>query len=371
MPVAAVLLEPVDLCMFRDGRPFDAGLDALARSTRLPSPSTMRGAVLAALGEVRAITAPFLASWHVDTVEGSSGAPAGGVGAVELYTRAPLDLVRPPDRPAVVRLDWRSLRRPLTDLGWHEDQRHAQVLGPPSFGDPFTGRFLSLRAMNEYLQGDHTLRVVAELQDGTDAAAVPERHVGIALPRPGAETGLLYSAEFVRLHHRKGHAIGFAAFVHACPKPFGFETVVPLGGEGRQARLRVIDPHTVYLPSRPAVSEPSILVSVAAPAVFRGGWQPPLDGTISVPTAVVGDSESVSFGRPGRWALVRCVPAGSAYRLDFADLDAAAAYAATYGLHTDTLDAPDDGPRPGWCLNQLTPNLRHAGYGTCFLGVLP
>jgi hypothetical protein len=132
---------------------------------------------------------------------------------------------------------------------------------------------------------------------------------------------------------------------------------VQLGGRGR---LADVTPAEATWPPHPAgqVRE-RVLVALATPALWPGGWQIPVPPGAELVAAAAGEPEPAATMTPGRQAartrmLRWAVPAGSVYLLEFSDGDRGAAWAA--GVH-----------RTAYGLGETDP-LRTAGFGVVLTG---
>lgn len=347
MTAVWVRLCPLDTVTFRDGRPFDAGTDRLARSHTLPLPSTAAGAVGAALdSRPDEIVGPLL-------TEGS-----------ELQFPLPLDILRSnrtwtravPHKPAGV-TDCDGA--PGCGLTWL-----AHGVGDPA------RRTISVTWLQTYL---HT----ATNQDGSlperlhdtltvrwTSPVTVQRRVGLVRrPDRTAEEGLLYASEHVRL----GEGVSFAcqALYDGGSAPNVTTTVVQLGGERRGAEVE-LQPDTddsLRLPDpAPDVSDGRVLVYLATPGLFPDGWRLRVPaGATLVSACVEGPDPVATFaydtsGHRSGWAMRWAIRPGSVYYLEFDDGDRAAAF------------------RDKWHGRSLPRSetehdlLRTAGFGMCLIG---
>ena len=340
MTAVWLTFQPLDVTVFRDGRAFDAGVDAAAVTT-LPRPSTVAGAAAAALGrrELAGVAGPLLS--RLD--------PEGGAAVV---FSSPCDLVEDTAAGTVTRLgvDQTPAGGARTDL--------SGVSGfPTGQGERLDG-WLDADQLQRYLDGDADA-VCAELaEERPRPLLVTERRVGLArAPDRTVAPGFLYAAEFWR---PTVDGVGFACRVEPGDGPAQLtRPLVRLGGEGRHAQVRLHRSEAVGLPRPPgAFDDGRLLLYVATPAVFADGWRPPVDPRFLVaacvegPEAIVGFDGSDGRGRPMGWALRWAVSAGSVYYLRF---PAGEAERFTRQYH-------------GRCLEQATQRLRTAGFGMCLVG---
>ncbi|MEU4828517.1 type III-B CRISPR module-associated Cmr3 family protein [Actinomadura sp. NPDC023710] len=314
-----LLFEPLDTVTVRDGRPFDAGQDSVAR-TVLPSPTTMGGAVGAAYG----------------------ASPGAGLRASARGIEVPAQLMGPLVVNRHERLLWPVPQDVVMEQDAAERARHG-ISGhapsptrlrvesaPPGVvhdlpgmsgclvgeGDPVDG-WWETRALGTYLAGGGpSSRIVWSPPWRT------ERRVGLAGDQDGrAMEGMLYSTEHLRLDPGAGFGVRCLDGPGAALAP-----TVAFGGRGRGAQV-----HTMatapQLPAPAATAQDGrLLLYLATPAVFADGWRPDLSvwpgcelvaaatGEPQVITTVTAD-RSTGGRRAGR--LMWAVPAGSVYHLRF------------------------------------------------------
>ncbi|MGH3803374.1 MAG: type III-B CRISPR module-associated Cmr3 family protein, partial [Pseudonocardiaceae bacterium] len=207
------------------------------------------------------------------------------------------------------------------------------------------------------------------LHDGTPSRAsiapwATERRVGLARnPDRTAAAGMLYSAEHLRGDDGTHGRLGFAVECAAGPRR-DLATTVFFGGRGRRARVHADD-------TGPALSFPApldgfpdgrLLLYLATPGVFVGGWRPPQADLLGgqLVAAAVGGPEVIAMARPDRrtgavgnaWMVWAAAP-GSVYYLKFSD--EAAAMKAARQWHGRALPQADD-------------TLRTAGFGLALTG---
>lgn len=333
---------PRDTVFIRDGRAFDAAAQNHARTVP-PTPTTLAGATGAAFGaEPTEVCGPVLARRI-----GSEWEP---------YFPVPLDLVRQVnvDYPYIYRLAPEPAGAASTDL-----DAPSWLLPPAGIGTTADiPGWLPAHQLADYLAG--TLPGA----DGTPSAELdradplhPELRVGLAreLDR-SAKPGYLYQATHLRPEPDWAFAAG-------CVLPAGWDRQavgpVPFGGRGRLTDVETGD--GIELPAAPP-SFPGgrVLVYLATPAIWPGGWRIPVPDDARLLAAAAGEPQPVGTTTAGqRWkddrVLRWAVPAGSMYLLQFADQDRAAGWATevhgtTYGR------AADD-------------RLRTAGFGLVLTGV--
>ncbi|HET9975616.1 MAG TPA: type III-B CRISPR module-associated Cmr3 family protein [Streptosporangiaceae bacterium] len=319
---------PRDTVFVRDGRSFDAASDALAQTVR-PGPTTIAGAVGGALGrnldQIR--KDPFEVRGPVLARKGTR--------EWEPYFPAPADLVVTEEEPRrVYRL------RPVpadgqTDLDESGDRggRPLRWLAPAGAAEhagplkPLHG-WMPGRVLAEYLAEKLPVPGGTELSELRLAEPlVPERRVGLARDGRNARAGFLYQAT----HLRPEDGWAFLAELTMGGEELGqVLNQVPFGGRGR---LADVGPAAVSWPRVDAAGiGPRVLVYLATPAIWPGGWQLPVPERAWLVAAATGEPEPAATVTPGAgWqdsrALRWAVPAGSVYLLEFGDAGAGARWA--------------------------------------------
>ncbi len=267
-----ICLRPVDVWLFRDGRPFTAGEDHAAETLFPPSPFTLQGA----------IRTKALADKGVDFVAfAQKRQPDSDVGFGENYGKlrlfgpllmhrregkwerlipAPADLARKGDEllllkplrkapfvtnlPEALNLLWLKIAEPVKEAtGW-----------------------LPESAWGDYLNGRLPKRLVR-----TEELFTMEPRFGIAI-EPQAQTAqpaMLYQASFVRLKENAA----LWADVEGVSLPS--KGLLRFGGEGRAAFYEEaqLPPFPQRLPINFSSGE-RFKVVLVTPAWFSGGWQP-------------------------------------------------------------------------------------------------
>jgi CRISPR-associated protein Cmr3 len=311
-----LFIEPVDVWMFRDGRPFDAGSDHQAASLFPPHPSVIQGvlrshhlvvkkvdltdgaAVEAAVGTATAyrwypIRGPFVARKEGDRVWRYHPLPAdatrGGDGA-EVRAAAPID----PAEHGVL------TDRPTPLLLWPE--------GNPRKGE---GKL--------WLREDELLRYLrrerARCLPARDLFRLESRFgIGRDDRVRGAAEGLLYEARYVRPADGVGlevEVLGLADWPD--------QGVLRMGGEGRAGAYSPSNSPGWPVPPDPLPDR--FRVYLATPAYFRDGWRPQhwgafFEGELQLMAAAIARYEAVGgydIARGAQKPSRRYVPAGSVY----------------------------------------------------------
>ncbi len=352
---------PRDTLFIRDGRSFDAAVDTSGASVR-PSPTTVAGAAGALFDANPAeVRGPVLARL------------AGG--EWDAYFPVPADLVRTSGSRAarVHRCGPRDFDGAVTDLddGFGADERHRpRWLVPPSDAgavEPLTGLIPADR-LAVYLAGElpaSTGSALGALRRIDDPFA-PERRVGLARDGRRARTGYLYQVTHLRAED--GWAfLAECSFGSAPPKSPAADHV-KFGGRGRFADVATASLAWPKAPDRSAErisggpAGRRVLVYLATPALWPGGWRIPAPAGAHLVAAACGKPLPTATLTPGpawkssrvlRWA----VPAGSVYLLEFDDPVRAGEWAAA---NHGTAYGATDGDL-GY--------MRTAGFGVVLTGV--
>jgi len=284
-----LFIEPVDVWLFRDGRPFSAGEDRVARSLFPPTPFTVQGAIRARVLADSGVDIEEYAKGRqssdpmVKSVGDQIGFPGEGYGKLRL--RGPFVAERKNDR----------IRRyyPLPadiEVIKGDDEAGTVVLAPKrdlpfitDFGDmklhPLwcrsvavpkeTDGWLSEEEMARYLSMNTEQLRVTEYDEILDY----EGRFGIAIDSATKRVveGMLYQVDFVRLRDNKG------LMVEVDGVSLRDSGVLLLGGEGRAATFKQVDQAVAEADSAAravALREKRFKLVLTTPAYFSNGWCP-------------------------------------------------------------------------------------------------
>lgn len=312
-----LFFEALDVWLFRDGRPFDAGSDHRAESTFPPYPSVIQGAIrshqLALLGVNLTDAAAISAA--VGTATDFKG----------LRLRGPFLARHEPGKGLV-----RYFPLPADAAPGHTEGCYKSLAPQPIPEGVLTSAptpWLLLptdppkkEKSGLWLDEDNLLRCLA----GQEAQTINgnelferESRFGIGLdsqPRVTRE-GALYEVEFIR----PGAGVGLLVEVAGYDN-WPAEGVLRLGGEGHAARYWQLSEPLAW-PPLPERLPPRFKLYFATPTYFENGWQPKgwdsfFTGKVTLQAAAVRRYESVGGfdiaagdHKPAR----RYVPAGSVY----------------------------------------------------------
>lgn len=371
-----LFIEPLDILLFRDSKPFAAGEGFWARSIYPPSGLPLMGALRAKMivdsGTSFKVYQNYVNGKHGDDEKLAELANLIGrfddFGHLELrgpfvsqieneevraYFPAPLDVIKPKESETVSYLysqdiSWRlQVSRPLT-ANAVPNGFSPVPLWTNETGDLPDDNFLEVQGLLNYLRGLENLSI----KDAQDLWG-SEFQVGIEKNAQGtAEIGKIYSVEFVRLKELRkekdswelfapGFLVNFRGVAEQYLKSEGF---LALGGESRAARYeKIADPQIEKLNeliegkflsslSRGLASSNRFKIYLAAPAIFNNGWYPDfleavgseligekdglkfklISASINKPTTVSGWDVARNRPRPA----VKAVPGGSVYHFE-------------------------------------------------------
>jgi CRISPR-associated protein, Cmr3 family len=331
----SLVIQPHDVLLFRDGKPFSAGTDIRARSLFPPTPFTIQGTIRARILFSSGVS-------PADYVQGTTpaaqklrnliGSPQGSYGQLRLkgpflakqengrwvrYFPLPADIVR-------LGGSYRLLQ-PLKDSPWQSNlPANLQTPWIQTTEHPEEARgWISEEELGRYLQGKAPTKVHEESE-----FVEREHRFGIAMER-GRRTvreSYLYLAEFLRLKE----GVAFWIDVEGLSETdLGGKTgFLQLGGEARAAYYEVRESGLGSLLSPPNPLPDRFKVVLLTPAWFSGGWVPQdgdwgqfFNGSVQLISAIVPRYQAIggayvdeqrrrgAFQKP----LRRFVPAGSVY----------------------------------------------------------
>ncbi|QUL98550.1 MAG: type III-B CRISPR module-associated protein Cmr3 [Candidatus Fermentithermobacillus carboniphilus] len=277
--MTSIVVEPVDVLLFRDGKPFSAGSDHLARSVFPPHPGTLAGFVRSRL----------LRDADLDWAKarekfGNLGGPSdyGDFRITgfflrkgeEDYVPVPTDLVCGKTSGNYF------LVRPLraedaSGLASNFPQEQKDLLHPwVRTGEPIESAhgFISLRNLFEYILAGQAPPRNALLQESDFALREARTIVGLAKTSLTSDPGRLATIEFVRMLDGASFHLRFEGV--RWPGNVGLGT---LGGEGRTVRWKVLEnwvPPDAKKVMESIKSTGRFKVVLLTPAIFEGGWVP-------------------------------------------------------------------------------------------------
>jgi CRISPR-associated protein Cmr3 len=318
-----LFIEPVDVWLFRDGRPFNAGTDHRARSIFPPYPSVMQGVIRSHhlvereinLSDSQAIEeAVGTATDYRDLLLRGPFVARKENGEVVRYFPAPLDAVLQDD----------DKLHPLTPAKRTPEGIKTSALTPYLLWDkgkprkPNGPMWLSEESLEQCLGGQPVEPILeCALFQREDRLGIGLDDATRTTTESSAGGGLLYEAEFVRVQED----VGLEVEIEGLPglDKWSKRGVLRMGGEGHGGRYEVSNS-----PDRPSIPDPlptRFKVYFATPTFFDAGWRPEtwerfFEGEVKLMAAAVGRYQSIGgfdMAAGVQKAARRYVPAGSVY----------------------------------------------------------
>lgn len=317
-------IEPVDMWMFRDSKPFAAGQAFSARSQFPPTPQTMQGVVRSNYLEAQNVDWRAYGQGRIETSVGTPSSlgsftqfgplvgrrmiGAAGKTRIQLLIPAPLDVVHsktdkalPPQLLAPSAANFRTAA-PFD--GWRP------LAAPSSAGEDLeqASGWMDQSDIERYIGGKAPSTLIK-----SSGIFAHEERVGLAMDH-GRRTHRdqhLYHAQFVR------PCPGVGLLVKLNGPYLDGQSIINIGGESRSGYCSQA---ALEWPGQPTSG--NLRVVLLTPAFFSGGWQP-ANGDWS-PWVGGGELVSTAIGRPqpiSGWDVARnrpkplnqYVPAGSVY----------------------------------------------------------
>lgn len=411
-------VEPLDVVMFRDSRPFAGGESHRARSVFPPTPLTFQGAIRsvllnAALNRCRRSFLDYRSHCINDQEDSSVADLASKLGrlneAGQLRLTGPL-LAAPdgapvfpvprdilfadgeePEARALAPLDREEFASISHDRRWPKEM--APLWAEAGLRSPGSV-WITARGMAQYL-------AESAVGDGafveSEALYSRDARTGIKLDggRGTAESGMLYVADFIRLRQGVSFLCGVVLDESgdSLLSPLRTPGILQLGGEARAARYRPLDEddplsavRSIGARVRESLAAGALLkLYLATPAVFNLGWLPDFVCPGSLEADLGGQVKlklvAAAVGKPlplGGWDLVhrrpkpmvQAVPPGSVYMFDVAEgepEEVVEAFHCTSRLQS--LAKPIETRSPvGWAAPE---HLARFGFGLTFVGAGP
>lgn len=333
MTTIGLVMRPLDVLFFRDGRPFAPGLQGASGK---PTPRTLTGALRAALLDQAGCDFHKLRSAVADGMPFDEAVAkatqaawigrirwrgpwftrlGGGSGAGDVLVPAPATLRRPKKGSAgpVTRVD------PLPDVkalpGWNPIAEGMRPLWSRTTAPAESpGGYLPLGAMKDFLEGKVPEGAAFREDELFDHDA--RTGIGVHVDRLTAEEGQIYGARFLAL--KPGVALYAEAVLPegANAAALGAIEVLPLGGEGRHVEVETVDAVRWPGHGKDAGAGRALFV-LTTPALLSSGWRPAVLGpearlvAAAVPGAVAVSGWDMARGGPK--PNVFAAAAGSVY----------------------------------------------------------
>lgn len=340
-----LFIEPNDVLMFRDGRPFAGGDDHFARGIFPPSPATIYGALRSHIlsncwsefnkfkNDQGQIPEDVKKEIGTPTDLGSLAlcqftlAKRNGNNIEQLFPM-PKDVVQEKGvedgKPRILTPFNLSNSRTITDLPaglsnmWGSTEKPMEAVSG----------FLSSKEMGNYLLG--TALSITE----ADKLFQTEERTGIQKSRKtrSAETGRLYSVEYFRLNKDTGFAVEVENI-----KLLPDSGILRLGGDNRSARYaaEAWDEIPVEQIKKKIADTNCFKLVLTTPAIFKKGWLPDCINADTMQGQINGINVqlvSACIGKPigiGGYDFVKnhpkvmkkAVPAGSVYSFELTEGD--------------------------------------------------
>lgn len=318
-----LFLEPVDVWLFRDGKPFDAFSDHRAHSLFPPYPTVIQGAIRSHHLVVKKIDLrdPSAIQAAVGTAEEFGPLRLRGPfvarkenGKITRYFPVPADVLLD-KRVGAYRLLRPQLRQDTPYVLTNAPADLPMLLWPPESSEPSkegVGDWLAEADLLKYLAGKPVTPIPAE------DLFVRESRFGIGRDDATRTTreGALYEAEFVRPRPGVGLWVEVEGY-DGWPRA----GVMRLGGEGRGAYFEQIEPPLKW-PEPPSLLPSRFKVYFATPTYFEDGWKPRdgwgkfFCGRVELQAVALSRHESIGgfdWASGEQKAARRYVPAGSVY----------------------------------------------------------
>lgn len=361
-----LFIEPADVWLFRDGKPFDAGSDHRAHSLFPPNPTTMQGVIRSKLLMASGMPLPVYAQrdpaaqsvanqigWPGDSPPFALRGPfvaryergAGSNAQVAVYLPLPADVVKIGQGYHVLK----PLRDSPFRCNWPQDELLPLWLRTSQPIKEATG----------WLAWDHLLACLTGTAPVTNQVLHDERlyvhesrfGVGIDSRVKRPEEGRLYQVEFARPREEIGLLVELDDSGLSTKIQFPTDGLTSIGGESRGGRYEVVSftppPNPCPVPDNDGKTR--LKLYCATPTWFAKGWQAAdwsnwLGGNnLRLVSAAVRRVQSIGGARidtesqRGNFqkAMHRYVPAGSVF---YFEADGPITYTGA-----PVTDSPDDG----------------------------
>lgn len=251
-----IFLEPTDVWLFRDGRPFDAGSDHRARSIFPPTPLTLQGIVRSKVLAERHVSLGEYAEGVADqSVIDDIGLPAQGYGRLRLrgpivarstdhaaapiqFFPVPADVVKSVSQPAVL--------RPLRSSPFHTSMPsgllplwHCET----EARSRYERHWIDEEALRSYLENEDLSGTVLT-EEGELFQRESRFHVGIdsatKRPQESEAGGHLYQIEFIRTCEGMGLLLEVTTQDGSPLTGFPESSLLQMGGKGRGGVYRKV-----------------------------------------------------------------------------------------------------------------------------------
>lgn len=283
-----IFIRPLDVQFYRDGRPFDAGIESAGSSSLLPHPRTIYGALRACILARHSCWGGWPSDQAVKKVVGQSPFKFGSLAIkgpvlgrlrrdLETFYPIPKDLVKLKDQDEIIQLAPKESERALNKISNLKYQlfpttaeHHVEEI------EEKERYFIDHYNLYQYLSGRPPKRE-RNLKKSSDLLR-QEHRIGIGLRRDPmtrtAQEGLLYSVNPVRFCKDVGLVVDVEGDDGLLP-PSG---LLRLGGESRGAvysRVEDVRWDNIIEEVKRQVSKSGrFKLYLITPAIFSKGWYP-------------------------------------------------------------------------------------------------
>ncbi|HXH09566.1 MAG TPA: type III-B CRISPR module-associated protein Cmr3 [Alphaproteobacteria bacterium] len=328
-----IFIEPSDVLLFRDGRPFVAGEDHRAVSLFPPTPLTIQGAIRSRVLADKGVSYAAYASGAVSVPE---------IGYADNYGQVRLQgpfIARQEDRrivryfplPADVVLA--GCPQPITLAPLPASDSSFESSPPLSAGPSgllWHRTIARLEALNGWLSEVELGRYLKDKPfKVTPEHELFEResrfHVGIdsrfKRPHQGDSGGHLFQVEFMRLRY------GVGLWLDVSGVQLRDEGLLQLGGDAKAAMYRKVDDAPLLTPG--GTIQGKFRLYFATPAYFANGWQPSdwgqfiRGGRVRLVAAALSRAQPIGgfdLARSQHKPMRRFVPSGSVFFFESDDM---------------------------------------------------
>ena len=289
-----LFIEPTDVWLFRDGKPFDAGSDHRARSLFPANPTTVQGALRSELllasgaplpdfgeGETKARdqrsrTISEIIGWPGEIPRFTVNGPFVARYENGRYTRyfpAPADMVKPQGTNDYVALA--PLHQPPFQANWPQDSLLPLWARTTSVLTEAKG-WVSENDLQTCLNRQSTAPFPIAVHHDEHLFAHESRFgVGLDSQVKRPQEGLLYQVEFVRPRTNVGLLVEVDDSRLIAPIQWPDDRLLGMGGESRGAHYTVVNSYSPPQPQLPPMGQDGktrLRLYFATPSWFAGGW---------------------------------------------------------------------------------------------------
>lgn len=313
-----LFIQPVDVWLFRDGKPFNAESDHLARGIFPPYPSMMQGVIRSQQLVVEGVD--LADKTKIEQAVGSAthfgelrmqGPYLARLENQRLVRYFPLPAHAAPNKNE----KFKAILPQSISAQTSANTVFASLL-PPHDVEPSKkdfGSWLSEESLRQCLRGEEVTAV-----RNSDFFSVETRTgIGMDHERRSTRQGLLYEAQCVRMKASSGLCVDVAGYAK-----WPDSGVLRMGGEGHAGLYKqYLPPESPRLHSNPSALPRNFVLYFASPSYFDQGWTPSnwnhfFEGEVALQTAAIHKYETIGgfdWARGTQKTARRFVAAGSSY----------------------------------------------------------